>query len=760
MKSTSYREAQRAFQYGRTVGALEAAKAMGSEALNPDTVRRLRLEVAAKIRQRASIVGKARRSRGRDGAQRYGLALKERLIEHRQRLRVRRVQPQQAVEKLRAILAARPREDKTRAALSRTVAELARFHLETADPMESAALREKLRQAFGFTSVEAMEDAGVKIETPLARGSSNRVFNVSFAVPRTELSLNASQITSILRSATGGARVFGVPGSPLTKFKRLLDAHAGRKGAPWVFPPRETDEAVCCCCCRCDCEHAARNDSASVGKEHESAHPTWSSIPDDTEWHVKQMRVKEAWGIKPPSGGKSRGEGILIAHPDTGWREHAEYDQSQLRFDLALNVLENGNGKNATRHGTLTIPPALFQTHGTGTGGVIISAEANGHTHVGDVPFDKMIATSSNVQLTGIAPKAELAPIRCADGVVLLMDTNIHKAVEHAIDINAHVISISLGGILDADFERIIDRAVFDHNIIVVAAAGQTVNAGTNSVIEPANFTNVIAVAGSTPAAAPWDGSCHGPKVAVSAPARGVWFPNFFLDGTVGIYWGEGTSFSAAQVAAVAALWLAHWGRKNLIDRYGNVPLAHVFRQLLRRTAWKPKNWNTLYGAGIVDAYALLNEPLPINSDVVAPSDTDEFNLFDAFSDFVDMGGAIAGQIWGAAVGAGGPIGDLFGELLNLNALNEGLAVVGAMAEGAAGDMKAWADEQAASLWAMVDNSLSAAGDAWDTVIEGGDEGVEDVGDAIEEGGDLMEDIGDVAAEGWDQTVDFVTSLF
>lgn len=756
MKPTRNHEARQAFQFGRVIGALQAAKAMGSEVINPDTVRRLRPEVTATILKRASIVGKARHMRGYNVAQHYALALKERLIEHRKQTQARRVVPNKAVEQLRAILGAYTLEERDCSTQSRNVAEVTRFNLETATPVEPSALREKLRQALGFESASEMGAAGVEIKTPSIE-ASNRVFSVSFAVPQAKLTLPISQITSMLRSATGATRLTKVPrsdlGSDLAKFRRLIETHFGLKRGRWPLQTPEKDEISCCCYCGRVPESPPHGPPGG-----HSARPTWTSVPDDTEWHLKQMLIKEAWGIKPPTGGKSQGEGILIAHPDTGWREHREYDQSQLRFDLARDIIEGKDGKDATRHST----EGLFTGHGTGTGTTIVSAEASQkRTHVGDIPFQQMIPTSSNVQLTGIAPRAELVPIRCTDSPIVWMDPNIQKAIEYAIKIKAHVISMSLGGILDADCERAIDRAVLDHNIIVVAAAGQLANWVTNNnVLEPASFTNVVAVAGSTYALAPWWWSCHGPKVAVSAPAEGVWYAGHSPEGTPTIAWGAGTSLSTAAVAGVAALWLAHWGRDSLMARYRDVPLGHVFRHLLRKTAWKPRNWDRLYGAGIVDAYALLNEPLPNSSDVVSPRETDEFNPFDAFSDFLDLGGAIARQIWDGVIGVGGAVGDFFGELFNLNVLSEGLAVLSAMAEGAAGDMKAWADEQSANLWTMVDDSLSVAGDAWDAVSEGGNEAVEAVGDVIEEGGDLMEDISDAAAETWDQTVDYFASLW
>ncbi len=696
--------------------------------------------MAARILERAVVIGRARRAHGRDAAQRHGLVLKQRLNLSSKRLLGSRVATGKVTERLRAALLSHSKQ-------AIDPAEVMRIHVETADPIKPNVLAEKVRQTLGFESVAEMTKAGVTIETPFGIDKSGQAFGISFAVRSSALSLPASQITAVLHAGTG-ARVVAVPPLRQAKLRRLVAGYesARKRQRP---PTRKEDGCICCWC-----------EVPSPEKGTQAARPTWPGIPDDTEWHLKQMRVKEAWALKPPEGGKSRGEGILIGHPDTGWREHVEYDQSQLRFDLARNVIEGRDGKEATRHGTLTIPPVLFQTHGTATGGVIVSAEANGHTHVSDIPFDKSIATSSNVQLTGVAPNVELAPIRCADGVVLLMDQNIHKAVQHAIDIGAHVISISLGGVLDAECERIIDRAVFDHHIIVVGAAGQIVDWGDNSVIEPANFTNVVAVAGSMPAGTPWDGSCRGPKVAVSAPAHGVWFPNFFLEGTPGIYWGEGTSFSAAQVAAVAALWLAYWGRPALIARYGDVPLAHVFRQLIRKTVWRPQTWNNLYGTGIVDAYALLREPLPPKSDIIAPSDTNAFNLFDGISDFIDMGGALAGAIWRGVVEAGGAVGDFANEMLVLSGLKEGLAIVGGIAERATGATKDWADEQATQLGKLVDDSLNAANDAWEGVVEGGEEAVGAAADVIEEAGSQLADVGDAAEETWNQAVDFVTSLW
>jgi hypothetical protein len=156
----------------------------------------------------------------------------------------------------------------------------------------------------------------------------------------------------------------------------------------------------------------------------------------------------------------------------------------------------------------------------------------------------------------------------------------------------------------------------------------------------------------------------------------------------------------------------------------------------------------------------LLREPLPPKADIVAPSDTNAFNLFDAVSDFIDMGGALAGAIWGGVVEAGGAVGDFANEMLVLSGLKEGLAIVGGIAERATGATKDWADEQAAQLGRLVDDSLNAANDAWEQVAEGGEEAVGAATDIIEEAGSQLADVGDAAEGAFNQAVDFVTSLW
>ncbi len=78
---------------------------------------------------------------------------------------------------------------------------------------------------------------------------------------------------------------------------------------------------------------------------------------------------------------------------------------------------------------------------------------------------------------------------------------------------------------------------------------------------------------------------------------------------------GQGTSFAVALTAGVAALWLAHHGRANVVAaaqaRAETVQV--MFRRLLQATARRPTPWDAAsMGPGVVDARALLEAGLDL----------------------------------------------------------------------------------------------------------------------------------------------------
>ncbi|RPI66832.1 MAG: hypothetical protein EHM43_10685, partial [Ignavibacteriae bacterium] len=383
-------------------------------------------------------------------------------------------------------------------------------------------------------------------------------------------------------------------------------------------------------------------------------------------WHLDLTRTTRAHQIPPETGGRALGEDIVIAHLDTGWAEHSQYNVAQINQRDSRNIITGATGGTAATHSILNRDAGTMMiTHGTATGSVILGGPADDGKELISTVADDALSLNAKVvdvngHLTGVAPKATVLPIKFISdnalietpsrgvqgvGVFRIFDNDLVDAITYAVGQSAHVITLSVGGLLHDEVREAIDDAVKD-NVIVVAAVGQTytnnsvsviadtLNAvgfgGGDSVILPAAYSNVIAVAGCGPSGAPWSESHRGPNVDITAPANAVWVAEYQpRDGRSDtsrrretLECASGTSFAAPLVAGAAALWLAHHGRQTLIGKYesAEVPLAWVFRQLLQSTARPVGDWDEgLYGPGIIDVEALLKATLPEPANVLPP---------------------------------------------------------------------------------------------------------------------------------------------
>lgn len=317
--------------------------------------------------------------------------------------------------------------------------------------------------------------------------------------------------------------------------------------------------------------------------------------PTDASWSPKMLQAPQAWAVEPPTPeGRSRGESIRVGHPDSGYLTHAELTSpgepsdrflEQLGHDFVDgDRLENEDG-----------------THGTGTASVLMSWDGPD-----PVPSPTVL---------GVAPAAEIVPYRVSrrhsfvPSPVLFWSgaRRLRDAIYLATRDGCHVISISLGWWKSGSLHRAVQHAV-DNDVIVVAAAGNYVR----KVVWPAAYPEVVAVAGCTHDRRTWWGSSRGGDIDITGPAADV-YRAAFVDGTQRIEPGDGTSYAAASVAGIAALWLAHHDRDRLLDHYrGKRTLADVFAEALATTADPaPSGHEGKFGAGIANARRLLRSPLP-----------------------------------------------------------------------------------------------------------------------------------------------------
>lgn len=311
--------------------------------------------------------------------------------------------------------------------------------------------------------------------------------------------------------------------------------------------------------------------------------------PVDRSWAITNARIDRAWTL-------SRGEGIIIAQPDTGVAMHDELRPEHLGLDRAIDILTGQAAPTDPLRAGMANPG-----HGTATGSV-----AAGRTEG---------------RIAGAAPAATLVPIRCIDDVKIFNAAPVAAAIAHAIRVGAQVITMSLGGIPSRAIHAAVQRAVAA-DIIVVAAAGNCVR----TVVWPARYAEVIAVGGTNAADKVWKGSSRGDAVDISAPAEFVWVARRQspADTDLGrVEPGQGTSFATALTAGCAALWLAHHGPQAVVAeaRKRGVSVQELFRRALALTARRPDGWNgDDHGAGIVDAERLLGLAL----DDIGPSGVTE----------------------------------------------------------------------------------------------------------------------------------------
>ncbi len=277
------------------------------------------------------------------------------------------------------------------------------------------------------------------------------------------------------------------------------------------------------------------------------------------------------------------GAGVRVAHPDTGYTLHPQIAGPRLRIADGYDFVDDVPDPRDPLTGK-------FPGHGTATGSVIFSGAAP--------------------ELHGIAPGAELVPMRVSGSVIHFNFSNLVQALYRARDCGCQVVSMSLGGPwAGRSLSRAVDQLVAE-GMILFAAAGNH----TKIVIFPARLDNVIAVAASNADTRPWSGSASGAAVDITAPGESVWRAyTFKKNGAVHFdtQRSSGTSYATATTAGVCALWLQRHGAAALRTHYGG-RLASVFAELIKAHCRTVPGWNTQrYGPGLLDAVSLLDASLP-----------------------------------------------------------------------------------------------------------------------------------------------------
>jgi hypothetical protein len=155
---------------------------------------------------------------------------------------------------------------------------------------------------------------------------------------------------------------------------------------------------------------------AAAGPEHHLP------ASDSHTWALEAVHCPEAWELPPPEGGASRGEGVIIAHPDTGYTNHRAIDIAAFDLRLDWDILSNDDDATdplETRGGFPLVNPG----HGTSTASVLAG---------------RLLESRE-----GAAPRATIVPLRTIKSVVQVFDSDVARAVDYARRIGTYVVSMN-----------------------------------------------------------------------------------------------------------------------------------------------------------------------------------------------------------------------------------------------------------------------------------------------------------------------------
>ena len=248
--------------------------------------------------------------------------------------------------------------------------------------------------------------------------------------------------------------------------------------------------------------------------------------------------------------------------------------------------------KQPITHSVVTGGPDVVDTVGHGT---FVASLAAGSITNGD-------------GIAGFGGDARLMIVQANRSGSSFTDVDEAAAIVWAVDNGANIVNLSLGGPKTSRAERDAIEYAGDHNVLVVAAAGNEGLRGS-PVEYPAALLGRrgLAVAASTAGGtrAPFSSSGRyvslaAPGVdilaAVSAAAPEALFPRTTLPGaSAGLYgFGSGTSYAAPQVAGAAALV---WAANPTLS-------AQAVAGTLQQTAAGTHKWRPTVGWGVLDVAA------------------------------------------------------------------------------------------------------------------------------------------------------------
>lgn len=301
-------------------------------------------------------------------------------------------------------------------------------------------------------------------------------------------------------------------------------------------------------------------------------------------WVLQELNVEPAWTV-------TQGQGVVVAVIDSGVNPQVPDLAGSVRTGPNLSgVYTSPSDPGWGVHGTWMA--SLIAGHGHGPGGTGV----NGSGIVGTAPAATVL--SIRVITDSVDPNHRAYEREPASKG----QRELAAAITYAVSHNAKVISLSLGYSEPSRPVRVALQDAYDHNVVVVASAGNSGDAagaagtGHAPYSFPADYPGVLAVGAVNSSGEVASFSSENLSVQVAAPGYRV--P---AQGRDGAYWYvSGTSPACALTAGVVALIKA---------KYPHLTDSQVISAITSTTnpsTRPPGGYDEQIGFGVVDAAAAL----------------------------------------------------------------------------------------------------------------------------------------------------------
>lgn len=284
---------------------------------------------------------------------------------------------------------------------------------------------------------------------------------------------------------------------------------------------------------------------------------------------------------------------------------------------ITVAIIDGGSGPHPDLDANLDPGQSIIDGNRTAGGGDIGGADGHG-THVAGI----VAAVNGNgIGISGVAPNARLLPLRVfrQGSGTLSNSSDVADAIRFAVDAGVKVINLSLGGPNESPPITSAVQYAVEHNVLVVAAAGNMNESAPPSW--PAADPNTLAVTATNRNNSFTNFDQRGDYIDLSAPGDDILSTNPEVESCdsptppAGYTCSQGTSFAAPFVSGAAAL---------LFSARPGITAAQV-RFLLTSTATDlgDPGKDTTFGAGLLNlpaAFAALNIMFPLVNDPLIAS--------------------------------------------------------------------------------------------------------------------------------------------